>query len=328
MTPKKLKSNASALKRAAESAPRRPKVRKGSDIALFAIAAVSFSAVSVGAILASLPSDRYGGVTVREIDRVGEAAQLRRASCTSRSEDCDLGKDLSDLRDVRNGFYQAMSAHWAKISALTAVISALIGTIGMALVLLTLRETRRATRAAIDGQRAWIRINDCKVASFRLRAVDQKLVVDAHCKIEIENLGQTPALSVQPRFIVWLTPHENASEREYQRKDAQIILENYCHVLPGEAMFPDQKGGTGVTYGCSSKDSAHFVELPTTISDKYFHVRIAAIVTYRISSGKDCTTFQAYSVYSGRIFETALVTDTTYKNGISMMALHNIFYAD
>jgi hypothetical protein len=273
----------------------------------------------------SQPPTEYGEIAIEDFYRIASKAPNRNDS------------RASDLQDAKDSYYLASSVHWARVSALTAIASTLFGVVGMGLVLVTLRESRRQTRAAIDAQRAWIRIKTFNVKSINLRSRDRKIDADVSCEVEFENIGQTPALHCSYTLLCWLVPQRDASKPDVQRRFARTIISEYNSNRVGKAVFPGQVLSPGqgvrqgaaqrVLMGCGSHGTRHFPHNLRTDTDEHFQVFVCLVTSYQISSGQECMTFETHAVYSGEIFRTSQA-GSQFLEKLTMSQIDNISYAD
>lgn len=246
---------------------------------------------------------------------------------------------IAALQDARNTFYQASAVHWARVSAVTAIVSAIVGVIGILFVLITLAETRRQTRAAIDAQRAWVRIKEFKAAALNFMLNDGKIGAGIGCKVAIENIGQTPATDCNYTLLCWLMPSKKASDASTQRHIAGEIIKKYGSSSRGKVLFPGQILSPGVDFGQNAANTTLLGSgtATTEIFDhdlkpeksENFALFVSLVVQYRISSGQQCMTFETYSVYNTSTpFNTSSILSAQISNPILMSHIENISYAD
>lgn len=307
------------------SRPRRP-IKFGwmDGVCLLAVLLIlPTAALSIWSI--SQPPSKYGEIAIGDFHRIAVKARGREDSWAS------------DLQDAKNSYYQATSVHWAKVSALTAIASTLFSVIGMGLVLVTLRESRRQTRAAIDAQRAWIRIKTFKVKSINLTSKDGKIDAGVSCEVEIENIGQTPALHCSYSLLCWLVPERDGYDSDVQRQYAKTIISRNNSNRAGKAVFPGQVlspgqgvlegAGQSALMGAGSASTKHFPHDLRIETDEYFHILVAIVASYQISSGQECMTLETHAVYSGGVFRTSQA-GSRFFNSLRMSQIDNISYAD
>lgn len=299
------------------SPPRRPKKSTWrARLAGAAVVVAIFASAPVAWVI-SQPSSQYGEIAIRDFARI--------ASRTKAAGD----DPASDLREARNTYYQATAVHWARVSALTTVFSTVFGLFGMLLVLATLRESRRQTRAAIDAQRAWVRIKKFNVTDLRLQANDGRVEASVGCDLAIENIGQTPAMNCDYSLVCWLVSADEASHPDTQRQFGRIILTHYADPVRGTALFPGQQitPGLNTIQYSSSRDLKHFPHNIRVDTEEYFHVFVSLIITYKISSGRECVTFETFAVYSGDVFKTSQA-GARFTTNFKMSQIENVSYAD
>lgn len=199
----------------------------------------------------------------------------------------------------------------------------------MLLVLATLRESRRQTRAAIDAQRAWVLIKKFNVTNLKLQANDGRVEASVGCDLAIENIGQTPAMNCDYRLVCWLVSAAEASHPDTQRQFGRIILTHYADPARGTVLFPGKiiTPGLNTIHFAGSKDFKHFPHNIRVDEEESFHVFASLIVTYKVSSGQKCITFETFAVYSGDVFRTSQVGMEFTKN-FRMSQIENVSYAD
>lgn len=305
--------------------PKRQKYAVFGILSTLVAGVILLAAVATLLINGSHPPSIYSDVAIRDFKRV---AKLKG----------DSNDAFSALQGSRNSYYQATAVHWAQVSALTTLGSTLIGIVGMALVLVTLRESRRQTKAAIDAQRAWVRIKTLKAHDINFSIHDGKIQAGIRCQVEIENIGQTPARDFHYTLLCWLAPSTEAADADVQRAYAKKILKNYAVSTRGKVLFPNQisipgenfgLGSTGKTFlGSGSSNSTIFTHNLKQDIDEHFILFISLVVQYKISSGENCITFDTYSIYDDDDFSTSSVSAYKSAERLKMSYMENCSYAD
>ena len=163
--------------------------------------------------------------------------QANRKPCTPSEE---AKQDNDSRRNYADLVAQRSSALWAKIMGIAALIGMGLSLLGVVLVAITFRETRKANGIASGSQRAWIDIEP----KISINAADPDNI-DISAISQFTNVGKTVAknVSLNVRFVTRKPGKVIADYNEMVRKMLRDKNKGALNFMPGTKISRGQKFG-------------------------------------------------------------------------------------
>lgn len=245
-----------------------------------------------------------------------------RAQCMAEERDAAR----SSQRNEYDLAAQRTMAVWTRAMGLAALVAMAVGVVGVGLVFVTFRETRRganaaassaeyaarSAKAAVDQHRAWLKVQALSISkvtfSKAMNRDGQPEYISATISIDMENVGATPATDIvwQPSIwtlgllslfdqwvVLWRRASAAFSERAKEMGDHGFV------------MFPTDRAKLVHDTNTLVWSLEGTLHLPSAAADERFRIMGVVTVLYRITSGDEAMTIVPFIVHLGeRGFET------------------------
>lgn len=223
--------------------------------------------IVIAALLALASANHYKNVRCGDgptPQQCQSAAQVATPVAAVQTPPPEQNPNRTEWRSERDLEAQFEMAHWAKVSAIAALIALVVTGIGIVFVYQTLNANRAAVLVATRGsaaaeeaiqvtrrahvieQRPWIAVRPVKMSNGILG----KDFISACLWIRFTNIGKTPALNVATH---WLNYQRIASSTEMIANFGPQLAQ-WGAIYPGKTLVPDDWFELGFSVSLTGKD--------------------------------------------------------------------------